>query len=71
MPLWEKQPSWGKQGGVVVKRERVTDASGRRWVSGELDPDAYFTQARERARRTARATLAARLTQAHAAEPQR
>jgi hypothetical protein len=47
----------------VVKREQVTDASGQRWVSGELDADAYFRQARERARRTARATVAQRLVQ--------
>ena len=47
----------------MVKREQVTDAQGRRWVSGDLDADTYFTEARERARATARQTVAQRLAQ--------
>ena len=45
----------------MVKREQVTDAQGRRWVQGDLDPDTYFTQARERARTMAQQSIAKRL----------
>lgn len=48
----------------MVKREKVTDARGRRWVSGSLDSDEYFAEARRNAREQARRTVAARLARA-------
>lgn len=45
----------------MVKREKVTDARGRRWISGSLDSDEYFAEARRNAHEQARRTVAARL----------
>jgi hypothetical protein len=53
----------------MVRRQKVTDALGRRWVTGSLDSDEYFAQARRHAREQARHTVAARL--ARAARPAR
>lgn len=47
----------------MVTREQVTDAQGRRWVKGDLDPDVYFGQARERARKMAQQSIARRLAE--------
>jgi hypothetical protein len=46
---------------VVVKREKVIDAEGRRWVTGLLDSDTYFAEVRRQAREQARVSVAARL----------
>lgn len=48
----------------MVKRQKVVDDRGRRWVSGSLDSDEYFAQARREARDQARRTVAARLAAA-------
>lgn len=48
----------------MVKRQKVVDDRGRRWVSGSLDSDEYFTEARRQARAQARRTVAARLAAA-------
>lgn len=48
----------------MVKREKVADDRGRRWVSGSLDSDTYFAEVRRRAREQARRSVAARLTAA-------
>ncbi len=53
----------------MVKREKVTDAQGRRWVSGSLSAEEYFAAARRSAHEQARRTVAARL--AGAARPTR
>ncbi len=45
----------------MVKREKVTDAQGRDWVSGALDPTIYFAEVRRDARAEARRVVAARL----------
>lgn len=45
----------------MVKRDKVVDDRGRRWVSGALDSEEYFTQARAQAREAARRSVAARL----------
>lgn len=45
----------------MVQREKVTDARGRRWVSGALDPDTYFTEVRRTARAQAQRFVSARL----------
>jgi hypothetical protein len=48
----------------MVKRQKVADDRGRRWVSGALDSEEYFEQARLEARAQARRTVAARLAAA-------
>ena len=53
----------------MVKRQKVVDDLGRRWVSGALDSEEYFEQARREARARAMRTVAARL--AAAARPPR
>jgi len=45
----------------MVHREKVTDALGREWVTGTLDPDVYFAEVRRRAREQAERLLAVRL----------
>lgn len=45
----------------MVKREKVIDAQGRRWVTGLLDSDTYFAEVRRQARAAAKATVATRL----------
>jgi hypothetical protein len=45
----------------MVRREKVTDAVGRQWVTGSLDSDVYFTEVRRRAREQAVRLLAIRL----------
>lgn len=45
----------------MVKRDKVVDARGRRWVSGKLDAEEYFEQARRTALEQARRTVAVRL----------
>lgn len=45
----------------MVKRDKVVDPRGRRWVSGKLDAEEYFEQARRAAREQARRAVAARL----------
>ena len=45
----------------MVKREKVIDAEGRRWVSGLVDSDTYFAEVRRQARVQARRSVAARL----------
>ena len=45
----------------MVRREKVTDAVGRQWVTGSLDADVYFDEVRRRARAQAERILAARL----------
>ena len=45
----------------MVRREKVTDAVGRQWVTGSLDADVYFADVRRRARAQAERILAARL----------
>jgi hypothetical protein len=45
----------------MVKREKVQDARGRKWVSGALDSDTYFAEVRRDARERARGEVAARL----------
>ncbi|RZS82756.1 hypothetical protein EV189_3151 [Motilibacter rhizosphaerae] len=55
----------------MVRREAVTDVQGQRWVSGEIDADTYFREARERARATARQTVAQRLAQPVRVRPAR
>lgn len=51
----------------MVKREKVADARGRRWVSGTLDADVYFGEVRRQARAQARQAVQTRLAQAAAA----
>lgn len=48
----------------MVKRQKVTDEQGRRWITGVLDPDTYFADVDRQARRTAERTVAARLSRA-------
>lgn len=48
----------------MVKREKVADARGRSWVSGSLDAQTYFDEARRAAREQARSSVAARLARA-------
>lgn len=48
----------------MVKRQKVADDRGRRWVNGTLDSEEYFEQARREARAQARRTVAARLAAA-------
>lgn len=48
----------------MVKREKVIDDRGRRWVSGLLDPDTYFAEVRRTARERARRSVAARIARA-------
>jgi hypothetical protein len=48
----------------MVKRQKVVDDRGRRWVSGALDSEEYFAQARREARAQARRTVAYRLAAA-------
>ena len=48
----------------MVKRQKVVDDRGRRWVSGALDSEEYFAQARREARAQARRTVASRLAAA-------
>jgi hypothetical protein len=48
----------------MVKRQKVVDDRGRRWVSGALDSEEYFEQARREARAQARRTVASRLAAA-------
>lgn len=45
----------------MVKREKVTDERGRRWVAGTLDADTWFSSVEREARRSAEHFLAARL----------
>lgn len=49
---------------TMVKRDKVVDPRGRRWVSGKLDAEEYFEQARRAAREQARRTIAVRLAAA-------
>jgi hypothetical protein len=51
----------GRRDEPMVKRQKVVDDRGRRWVSGALDPEEYFAQARREARVRARRTVAMRL----------
>ncbi|HET8616298.1 MAG TPA: hypothetical protein VFL94_12295 [Actinomycetales bacterium] len=53
----------------MVKRQKVVDDRGRKWVSGALDSEEYFAEARREARDQARRTVAARL--AAGTRPQR
>jgi hypothetical protein len=48
----------------MVIRQKVVDDRGRRWVSGALDSEEYFAQARREARARARRTVAMRLAAA-------
>lgn len=48
----------------MVKREKVTDPEGRRWISGLLDSRTYFEQVRRTEQERARRTVAARLDRA-------
>ncbi len=48
----------------MVQRDKVTDARGRKWVSGSLPADEYFAEARRTARERARQTVADRLARA-------
>lgn len=45
----------------MVKREKVTGAQGRRWVSGQVDSGTYFAEVRRVVRVQAQRTVAARL----------
>lgn len=53
-----------RQEDLMVKREKVTDARGRRWVSGALASDEYFDEARRSAREQARRAVALRIARA-------
>ena len=54
-----------------MTREKVTDVQGRRWVSGDLDTDAYFADVERRARAEAARSVARRLATAAARPAQR
>ena len=53
----------------MVRREKVTNARGRRWMSGSLPTEEYFAEARTQARERARRSVAARLARADPARP--
>ncbi len=53
-------------GGIgMVKREKVTDERGRRWVTGVLDSDTWFASVEREARRAAQRSLADRLARSN------
>ena len=45
----------------MVKRDKVVDPRGRRWVSGKLDAEEYFEHARRSARAQARRAVDLRI----------
>jgi hypothetical protein len=55
----------------MVKRQKVVDDRGRRWISGVLDSEEYFEEARREARAQARRAVATRLAAAAARSTRR